>query len=408
MEEWGSPQFVAEQFLRWYAQNSHTIPGPLDIESREFGFLTFHGRNMYRHIRLPTQAELQRYLRQNAPAHSYYSSSYYEDPTAEMARKGWRGADLVFDLDADHFDLPCQREHDKWACRNCGRQGTGHPPELCECGKAQFQTETWLCERCLQAAKHETQKLLDILIQDFGVRPEELTTNFSGNRGFHVHVHSDTVKTLDQHARREIVDYVMATGLEAEYHGFSQRNRGTKPTLAEGGWRGRTAKALYDYLSGVNEDRLKEIKVSPKSVQAITQDRPKLLRLLMERHPSNMSPTIDPKSLQLIVDDAAKLMAAEIDTVVTTDIHRLIRLPNTLHGKTGWQVQTVPYGELTDYDPLSSAVTIRGPPVKVEFREAPRMRIGDTLFGPYSEEAAELPLEAALFYLCKKGARLVL
>ena len=194
MEEWGSPQFVAEQFQRWYAQNSHTIPAPVEIESREFGFLTFHSRNMYRHIRLPTQAELQRYLRQNAPAHSYYSSSYYEDPTAEMARKGWRGADLVFDLDADHFDLPCQRDHDKWVCRNCGKQGTGHPPELCECGKAQFQTETWLCERCLQAAKHETQKLLDILIQDFGVHQEELTTNFSGNRGFHVHVHSDTVK----------------------------------------------------------------------------------------------------------------------------------------------------------------------------------------------------------------------
>ncbi|OGD53685.1 hypothetical protein A3K81_05590 [Candidatus Bathyarchaeota archaeon RBG_13_60_20] len=406
MEEWGSPQFVAEQFQRWYAQNSHTIPAPVEIESREFGFLTFHGRNMYRHIKLPTQAELQRYLRQNAPAHSYYSSSYYEDPTAEMARKGWRGADLVFDLDADHFDLPCQREHDKWVCRNCGKQGTGHPPELCECGKAQFQTETWLCERCLQAAKHETQKLLDILIQDFGVHQEELTTNFSGNRGFHVHVHSDTVKTLDQHARREIVDYIMATGLEAEYQGFSQRNKGAKPALAEGGWRGRTTRALYDYLSVVTEERLKEIKVSPKAVQAIMGERPKILRLLMERHPSNVTPTIDPKSLQLIVDDAAKLQAAEIDTVVTTDIHRLIRLPNTLHGKTGWQVQTVPYGELPDYDPLSSAVTIRGPSVKVEFREAPRMRIGDVWFGPYSEENAELPLEAALFYLCKKGARL--
>ncbi|OGD45360.1 hypothetical protein A3K69_02340 [Candidatus Bathyarchaeota archaeon RBG_16_57_9] len=391
MEEWGSPQFVAEQFQRWYAQNSHTIPAPVEIESREFGFLTFHGRNMYRHIKLPTQAELQRYLRQNAPAHSYYSSSYYEDPTAEMARKGWRGADLVFDLDADHFDLPCQREHDKWVCRNCGKQGTGHPPELCECGKAQFQTETWLCERCLQAAKHETQKLLDILIQDFGVHQEELTTNFSGNRGFHVHVHSDTVKTLDQHARREIVDYIMATGLEAEYQGFSQRNKGAKPALAEGGWRGRTTRALYDYLSVVTEERLKEIKVSPKAVQAIMGERPKILRLLMERHPSNVTPTIDPKSLQLIVDDAAKLQAAEIDTVVTTDIHRLIRLPNTLHGKTGWQVQTVPYGELPDYDPLSSAVTIRGPSVKVEFREAPRMRIGDVWFGPYSEENAELP-----------------
>ncbi len=405
-EEWGSPQFVAEQFQRWYAQYSHTVPAPLEISSREFGFLTFHGRNMYRHIRLPTKEELQRYLRQNAPAHSYHSSSYYSDPTADMARKGWRGADLVFDLDADHFDLPCQREHDKWVCRNCGKQGTGHPPELCECGKAQFQTETWLCERCLQAAKHETQKLLDILIQDFGVQPEDITTNFSGNRGFHVHVHSDTVKTLDQHARREIVDYIMATGLEAEYQGFSQRNRGAKPVQAEGGWRGRTTRALYDYLSGVTEDQLKELKVNPKTIEAVTGGRSKVLSTLMEKHPSNVTPLIEPKSLQIIVDVAAKLQASEIDTVVTTDIHRLIRLPNTLHGKTGWQVQTVPYGGLPDYDPLSSAAIIRGDPVKLEFRDAPRMRVNDQWYGPYCGESAELPLEAALFYLCKKGARL--
>ena len=405
-EEWGSTQFVAEQFQRWYAQNSQTVQAPLEIERREFGFLTFHGRGMYRHIRLPTEGELQRYLRQNAPAHSYHSSSYYEDPTADMARKGWKGADLVFDLDADHFDLPCQKEHDKWVCRNCGKQGAGHPPELCECGKAQFQTETWLCERCLQAAKHETQKLLDILIQDFGANPEDLTTNFSGNRGYHVHDHSETVKPLEQHARREIVDYIMATGLEAEHQGYSQRNRGAKPVLAEGGWRGRTSRALYDYLSEATEKELKEI-VSGKAAQSIVAERGRLLKVLTDKHPSNLTPLIDPKSLQVILQKAVKLQASEIDTVVTTDIHRLIRLPNTLHGKTGWQVQTIPYGELPDYDPLRSAIALKGPPVKLEFRKAPSIRIGETRYGPYSDETAELPLEAALFYLCKKGARLV-
>jgi len=404
-EEWGSTKFVAEQFQRWYAQNSHTVPAPLEIEQREFGFLTFHGRGMYRHIKLPTEAELQRYLRQNAPAHSYHSSSYYEDPTADMARKGWTGADLVFDLDADHYDLPCQKEHDKWVCRNCGKQGTGHPPELCECGKAQFQTETWLCERCLQAAKHETQKLLDILIQDFGVHPEDITTNFSGNRGYHVHVHNETVKPLEQHARREIVDYIMSTGFEAEYQGFSQRNRGAKPTLAEEGWRGRASRALYDYLSGATEEELKGI-VGAKNAKNIIAERGRLLKVLTDKHPSNLTPLIDAKSLQLILQKAVKLQASDIDTVVTTDIHRLIRLPNTLHGKTGWQVQTIPYGGLPDYDPLRSAIAITGPPVKLEFRGAPAIRIGEAWYGPYGSEVAEVPLEAALFFLCKKGARI--
>ena len=404
-EEWGSNQFIAEQFQRWYTYNSHTIHAPLEIERREFGFLTFFGKNMYRHIGLSTENELQRYIRQNAPAHSYHSSSYYEDPTAEMARKGWVGADLVFDLDSDHFDLPCQREHDKWICRNCGEKGFGHPPELCKCGKAQFQTETWICERCLQAAKHETQKLLDIIIQDFGVQPGDITTNFSGNRGYHIHVHSDTVKPLEQNARREIVDYIMATGLDAEYQGYSQRNRGSKPTLAEGGWRGRTSRALYDYISGAAEDKFKEIS-GIKAMHSLNAERSRLLKILTDKHPSNLVPIIDYKNLQNMIQKAVKLQAADIDTVVTTDIHRLIRLPNTLHGKTGWQVQTIPYGDLPDYDPLRSAIVLRGPHVKLEFREAPIIKIDETIYGPYSWETAELPLEAAMFYLCKKGARL--
>ncbi|MBN2334503.1 DNA primase small subunit PriS [Candidatus Bathyarchaeota archaeon] len=404
-EDWGSPQFVAEQFRRWYAQNSHTIPAPIDIVHREFAFLPFHGRTMYRHNRLPTLEELQRYLRSNAPAHSYHSSAYYDDPSADMARKGWRGADLVFDIDADHFDLPCQKLHDKWRCRNCGKEGTGHPPELCECGKAQFQTETWLCEHCLQAAKHETQKLLDILIQDFGAAPDGLTTNFSGNRGYHVHVHNDDVIPLNQQARREIVDYIMAIGLEAEYQGFSQRNRGARSTLAEGGWRGRTGRALYDYLNDVEPDEVKAMKLGRKATKSIVSDRNLVLETLMEKHPSNVTSYIDPKSLQTVLERAVKLQASEIDTVVTTDIHRLIRLPNTLHGKTGWQVQTIPYGALPDYDPLTRAIAIDGDPVKLEFSRAPRIRIRDTEYGPYENEEAELPLGVALFYLCKKGAR---
>lgn len=406
-EEWGSPQFVADQFKRWYAINSLNIKAPISIKQREFAFLTFHGRGMHRHIALPDQEDLQRYLRQNAPAHSYHSTSYYQVPTAEMSRKGWLGADLVFDIDADHFDLPCQKVHDRWWCRNCDKHGTGHPPELCKCGKAQFQTETWLCEHCLQAAKHETHKLLDILIQDFGAKIEDLITNFSGNRGYHVHVHSDEMKSLNQHARREIVDYIMATGLEIEYQGFSQRNRGAKSTLAQDGWRGRTGRALFDYLTDANEKEIKKLKLGRNATSNIINKRNQILTVLMEKHPSNLTPLIDPKSLQKIIDVAVKLQASEIDTVVTTDIHRLIRLPNTLHGKTGWQVQTIPYGGLPDYNPMNEAIAITGSPVMLEFKRAPEITIKDVSYGPYDNEMAELPLPAALFYLCKKGARVV-
>ena len=47
------------------------------------------------------------YLRTMAPAHAFFSTAYYDDPAAPtMGAKGWAGADLIFDLDADHMLRP--------------------------------------------------------------------------------------------------------------------------------------------------------------------------------------------------------------------------------------------------------------------------------------------------------------
>jgi len=126
----------------------------------------------------------------------------------------------------------------------------------------------------------------------------------------------------------------------------------------------------------------------------------------MKRYPSSILRYIDSKSLGRLMGNAVKEQASAIDTVVTTDIHRLIRLPGTLHGKTGWLAQNVPIDELEDYDPLISAVALTDSNEKVYVRRAPRFRMGDEFYGPYEEELVELPLAAAVFLLCKNAARL--
>ncbi len=398
---------MAEQFRRWYSEGARHVEAPSDLEHREFAFLPFGGRTMFRHISFDEESQLRRYLSENAPAHAYHSIAYYRAPRAEMSEKGWQGADLVFDIDADHFDLPCQREHDRWRCRTCGMRGVGKPPELCEgCGKATFETETWLCEGCLRAAKYETQKLLDILIQDFGLSPStDLIVNFSGNRGYHVHARGPKVRGLSQQSRREVVDYMMGTGIDPQYHGFSPRVRGGNPVIAEGGWRGRLGKALYDYLTEASEESITGLKLGRSSTKNLLEERDAILRLLVESHPSSISRYIDPKSLGMLTEAVVERQAADIDTVVTTDVHRLIRLSNTLHGKTGWLAQRVPLDKLADYDPLESSVAFRGGTEKLHVRWAPRFRIGEDWYGPYEEEDVEVPMAAAIFMLCKKGAR---
>jgi hypothetical protein len=82
-------------------------------------------------------------------------------------------------------------------------------------------------------------------------------------------------------------------------------------------------------------------------------------------------------------------------------------LANTLHGKTGWQVQTIAYGNLPDYDPFKEAVVIDGPPVKLRFKWAPEITINGIQYGPYQDEELELPLGAAVFFLAKKGAMIL-
>jgi DNA primase small subunit len=412
--DWGSPRFVAEHFHRWYEENARTIPAPSEIKSREFAFLQFGGKTMFRHIGFLDESSFRRYLYENSPAHSYHSSSYYQHPEGDMARKGWIGADLVFDIDADHFDLPCQHEHDKWKCRSCGATGTGKPPEVCKCGKATFEEESWLCEHCLQAAKHETQKLLDILVQDFGFSPSsELIVNFSGNRGYHVHVRSQRIRNLDQSGRREIVDYILGTGIKPEYLGFNPRAKGGRSILADEGWRGRAGRALYDFIASSPPEEIKKLKLGRKITRLLTEEHDKALTILEEGHPSMLLKAVGVGDEERLMADLSRLMeiaikeqAADIDTVVTTDIHRLIRLPNTLHGKTGWQVQTIPLDSLPDYDPITSAIAFRSGEVKIYVRHAPKVRIADTEYGPYTQEVVKVPLAVAMFLLCKKGARI--
>lgn len=402
-----SEQYVAEQFMRYYAANPQNVEAPTEIRQREFGFLSFGGKSMFRHISFDDVQQIRRYLIDYGPAHTYFSAAYYKDPRADMAYKGWLGADLVFDIDADHFDIPCQRVHDRWSCRTCGEQGTGHPPETCPgCGKATFVEESWLCEECLEAAKYEAQKLLDILIQDFGFSQSgELSVNFSGNRGYHVHVRSPTIKGMGQPARREIVDYMLGTGIEAQYQGFTKRAVGGGSTLAEGGWRGRSVKALYDFVGHASTEVLEGLKLGRRAVQGIQENREQILAQLTNQHPSSVKRYIDGKSLEKMMEAAVKEQASAVDTVVTTDLRRLIRLPNTLHGKTGWLSQAVPIDDLADHDPLSDAVAFTEGTERVHVGRAPEIRIGDESYGPFEDERVELPLAAAMFLLCRKVAR---
>jgi DNA primase small subunit len=93
-------------------------------------------------------------------------------------------------------------------------------------------------------------------------------------------------------------------------------------------------------------------------------------------------------------------LPAKIDTVVTTDIHRLIRMPETLNGKTGLRATTVSLDRLEEFDPFYGPVVFDGTQ-RVHIMEAPAIRIRDEKFGPFADEDVELPLAAAILLVAK-------
>jgi len=114
----------------------------------------------------------------------------------------------------------------------------------------------------LEAAKRETMKLIDILTEDFGFSTDELKIRFSGQRGYHLHVESDVIRSLDSMARKEIVDYLVGIGLDPELHGLYEQkgdHRVVGPDLGDAGWRGRIARGIYDLLLNADKEKLLNI-----------------------------------------------------------------------------------------------------------------------------------------------------
>jgi DNA primase small subunit len=407
-----SSDLIQKMFGEYYRQADFPIKEPPRIEEREFGFLLYGGE-MLRHKGFKRVYELQDFLRSFVPSNVYYSCAYYENPEAEMDKKGWLGADMVFDIDADHIPTSCNKLHDVWVCGNCGFTGKGVTPESCPvCSSQRFEGNTWPCEVCLESAKTETIKLLDMLMRDFGFSEKETRVFFSGHRGYHVHVESEAGKTLDAVARKEIVDYISGLGFDAIFHGLGETGvrmahvlRG--PTLNDSGWRGRIAKGVYDFILNADEEDFKSMGLKRNVIEAITKNKDMILKSWEDAGPWSAIKGVGFETWKKIAGFCAKSQSANVDTVVTTDIHRLIRLAGTLHGKTGLKKVEFPVSAIEGFDPFKSAVVFKRGTATVFVSDAPEFRLGDETFGPYKDRRVELPTAAALLLVCKGRAEVV-
>ena len=385
--------FLISKFREYYLESSLDVPPSL--EAREWGFILFDDSGMRRHKSFFGRGELADYVRSMVPAHIYHSAAYYQRPGAPtMKEKLWQGADLIFDLDADHL---------RKAPQSYGEM--------------------------LAMVKKETQKLLGFLTADFGFADDKLSIAFSGGRGYHIHVRDPRVLQLGSDERREIVDYMTGRGLNLDRFIYGVRVGGdcgvrsatklTSPPEGSAGWGNKINRSILSFITKIrNLDREEALKVlsqtkglGPKKAsdfyQSVLEDRVlneirignldflkgssavwgSLLGEYLERERVNAVVSLDEER-------------GETDEPVTADVRRLIRCPGSLHGGTGFRVTPLTLSGLEEFDPLQDAVVFGDDPVPLEIQKPFCTEMKGERYS-LAEGGTEVPLHAAVFLIAR-------
>ncbi len=402
-----SIRFIMNMFSKHYREASLAMPER--FSKREFGFMFYERHGMTRHVGFSSRAALKKYLVDNAPAHVYYSSAYYERPSAPtMQEKKWLGADLIFDLDADH-----------------ARGAEGLP-----------------YEKMLERVKNEVIRLVDeFILGDFGFDAEDIRIVFSGGRGYHIHISEPSVTGLSSHERREIVDYITGTDLDmdwvfpakaVEISKFGERvnifrkRRMVKAT--DGGWLSRIRGGIDKLFAEL--DNLEPIQRKRRLAQIIEEGGSRMGKKTLDnlydelfkgevgkrgadrmRDEDNFEVFSDDRHLNAFLEfmrmGMAVSVAGETDEPVTSDIKRLIRLPSSLHGKTGFEVVPLERDELESFDPFRDAVpkAFGNEGVRIVCDEPTSLVLRDESFS-LDAGVSKVPEFVAVHLLCRRLAHI--
>ena len=214
-------EFLFKVYKEYYFKNIELLQSPKEIQSREFGIMTFDSK-VIRHLSFSTLGKLRAYILQNVPTDIYCSNAYYQFPTFPINEKGWKGADIIFDIDLKDLLLPCQQEHTFYICPNCGETFNFFTEICIQCKCTKIIQNIIPCNICIRSLKKETNNLTIFLKKDFGIEEQNIDILFSGNTGFHIEVYDENFLLLDSKCRSDMVSYLMGKYLSLESLGIKK------------------------------------------------------------------------------------------------------------------------------------------------------------------------------------------
>lgn len=385
---------------------SHPITPPYDVARREFGHGTFKKIDT-RHVSFDDVAEMNVFLRNVSPLFVSASVSEFLNPASQpISTKGLVGSDLIYEFDADDIQTDCKFQHDSWKCPHCGASGKGRVMKCTSCAHG-TELDEWVCRVCLSATKEQTFRLLKVLQDDFGFSQKDLSINFSGSKGYHTHVRSQSIVSLPKSARVELMDYLSMFEIDLPSLGFSFDGKQYRcPRLTDA--KGHALRLVKDVLrlieTGTSEEWAILSGSSPRTLQSLLADRSRLYAEVQ----SGVLPPLPGKKTEAfwngVLSSFVENQKLSIDRQTSGDIYKLIRVPETLHGNTGFRSQSIPLDQLREYDPLSHATAFNElPPRKVFVSSSPLLSIGGETLDPVVEKEVQVSGPMAV-YLVGWGA----
>ncbi|NWG37201.1 DNA primase small subunit domain-containing protein [Nitrososphaera sp.] len=364
--------------FREYYFKQKLVEAPDNMDQREFGYSLFGIPGMVRHLSFKNPGELTAALVREVPSDVYCSNALYRFPTLPMQEKQWQGADLIFDIDGKDLHLPCVPSHSYPVCSNCGQASPPVEKEYAcpACGNKKAEYVSIPCGKCIDGSKKEAARLVEFLTGDLGIAKENIHVFFSGNNGFHFHISDGSYRPLDSQARSDLVGYLAGVGLIAESIGV-RRSPGSDLAFV------KFPKSGLDY--GWRKRIAEELDISASSTIRLTN-------IVKEKGGYS--------AFKAELDRITRQLGVRIDPQVTTDVHRVFRMPGTLNSKSGLAKFRCSLDRLDSFDPFVDACVLGSTKVQVRMKTHAKVKLKGQTFS-ISKEEAELPAFAAVYFICK-------
>ncbi len=318
-----------------------------EIQRREIGSSTYD-----RHHSFNTIEDLRAFLIEKGAEAPMCSTALWVTPDAyagkgnasvTWAKKNWQGADLSFDLDCDHIE---------------GHETMSYKQQITEMSK-------------------HALRLVNLLEDEFGA--QKIVITFSGRRGFHIRVLDEAYRLLNSKTRRSIMNYIMGERISLSeimrmmsFNGFKSEVNCIMHPEDYGGWSGKLRKAsnrvmhelsvakdptiyasefIDKYYTKKISDKLRNQlinrMISPKVREQILRNGD--IRAFLG---DKATKTFMINTTEMFFNYAKELYGVEVDTSVTGDVRRILRMPGGINMKQGYPCMVIGKEHLEDIDLL--------------------------------------------------------